>query len=229
MIGQTLAHYQVLEMLGEGGMGVVYKARDTHLDRFVAIKVLPPGKTADPERKRRFILEAKAASALNHPSIVTVHDISSEGGQDYIVMELVEGRTLDEVIASRRPRLTDVLSWGAQVADGLAKAHAAGIVHRDLKPSNIMVGDEGRVKILDFGLAKLTETIQGDRYAPTQAIEKDGQARTGEGVIVGTVSYMSPEQADGLQVDARSDVFSFGSVLYEMLTGQRAFHRGNVV
>jgi eukaryotic-like serine/threonine-protein kinase len=229
MIGQALAHYQILEMLGEGGMGVVYKARDTHLDRFVAIKVLPPGKTADAERKRRFILEAKAASALNHPSIVTVHDIASDGGQDYIVMELVEGRTLDEVIAARRPKLADVLSWGAQVADGLAKAHAAGIVHRDLKPSNIMVGDEGRVKILDFGLAKLTETIQGDRYAPTQAIEKDGQLRTGEGVIVGTVSYMSPEQAEGLQVDARSDVFSFGSVLYEMLTGQRAFHRGSVV
>lgn len=229
MIGQTLAHYQVLELLGEGGMGVVYKARDTHLDRFVAIKVLPPGKTADPERKRRFILEAKAASALNHPSIVTVHDIASEGGQDYIVMELVEGRTLDEVIASRRPKLADVLSWAAQVADGLAKAHAAGIVHRDLKPSNIMVSHEGRVKILDFGLAKLTETMQGDRYAPTQAIERNGAPRTGEGMIVGTVSYMSPEQAEGLPIDARSDVFSFGSVLYEMLTGQRAFQRGSVV
>ncbi|MGZ8867079.1 MAG: protein kinase domain-containing protein, partial [Thermoanaerobaculia bacterium] len=179
-------------------------------------------------RKRRFILEAKAASALNHPNIITIHDIVSSDACDYIVMELVEGRTLEELVAGRGIRLAEVLGYAAQVADGLSKAHSAGIVHRDLKPSNIMVTREGLVKILDFGLAKLTETLDDDNDAPTQRLEKNDDARTGEGVIVGTVSYMSPEQAEGRQVDSRSDVFSFGLVLYEMLTGQRAFRRGSV-
>ncbi len=225
MIGQTLEHYRILEKLGEGGMGVVYKARDTHLDRFVAIKVLPPGKVLDPDRKRRFVQEAKAASALNHPNIITVHDIASESGHDYIVMECVEGKTLDQLIGRKGLKLGEALGYAAQIADGLAKAHAAGIVHRDLKPSNVMVSEDGLVKVLDFGLAKLTELIPDDEHAPTQTAGPTEELRTEAGAIVGTVAYMSPEQAEGKKVDARSDVFSFGSVLYEMLAGQRAFNR----
>jgi serine/threonine protein kinase/Tol biopolymer transport system component len=225
MIGQTLAHYRILEKLGEGGMGVVYKARDTHLDRFVALKVLPPGKVLDPDRKRRFAQEAKAASALNHPNIITVHDIASESGHDFIVMECVEGRTLDQLIGRKGLKLGEALGYAAQIADGLAKAHAAGIVHRDLKPSNVMVTEDGLVKILDFGLAKLTEFIPDDEHAPTQTAGPIAEPRTEAGAIVGTLSYMSPEQAEGKKVDARSDIFSFGSVLYEMLAGQRAFSR----
>ncbi|MEK7407209.1 MAG: protein kinase [Acidobacteriota bacterium] len=213
MIGRTIAHYQVLDKLGEGGMGVVYKARDTHRDRFVAIKVLPPEKVADPERKRRFVQEAKAASALNHPNIVTIHDITSDAGCDFIVMEHVAGKTLDQLIGRKGLKLSEALKCAVQMADALAKAHAAGIIHRDLKPGNVMVTGDGLVKVLDFGLAKLTEPLTGEE-APTQ---------TAEGTIVGTVAYMSPEQAEGKPVDTRSDIFSFGSVLYEMLTGQRAF------
>jgi serine/threonine protein kinase/Tol biopolymer transport system component len=217
MIGKTLAHYQILEKLGEGGMGVVYKARDTHLDRLVAVKVLPPDKVADPERKRRFVQEAKAASALNHPNIITIHDIASENGIHFIVMEYVQGKTLDALIPRKGLRLNETLKFAIQMADALAKAHSAGIVHRDLKPSNVMVTDDGRVKILDFGLAKLTEfSDSGD--------ERTLQSQTEEGTIVGTVSYMSPEQAEGKKVDVRSDIFSFGSVLYEMATGQQPFH-----
>ncbi len=214
MIGRTIAHYQVLEKLGEGGMGVVYKARDTHLDRFVAIKVLPPERVADPERKRRFVQEAKAASALNHPNIVTVHDITSDAGRDFIVMEYVAGKTLDQLIPRKGMRLSEALKIAVQIADALAKAHRAGVVHRDLKPGNVMVTEDSLVKVLDFGLAKLAEAPEKPEEAPTQ---------TAEGAIVGTVAYMSPEQAQGLSVDARSDIFSFGSMLYEMVTGHRAF------
>jgi serine/threonine protein kinase len=220
MTGRTIAHYEILEKLGEGGMGVVYKARDTHLNRLVAIKVLPPEKTADPERKRRFVQEAKAASALNHPNIVTIHDIGSEQGADFIVMELVAGKPLDELIARKPPRLNDTLGYAVQIADALAAAHGAGIVHRDLKPSNIMVGDDGRVRVLDFGLAKLTA-----RADPDSAETATAAARTEEGTVLGTVAYMSPEQAEGKPVDARSDIFSFGLVLYEMLTGRHPFRR----
>src|SRR5262245_41032586 len=217
MIGKTIAHYQILEKLGEGGMGVVYKARDTHLDRLVALKVLPPDKVADPERKRRFMQEAKAASALKHPNIITIHDIASENGIDFIVMEYVQGKTLDAMVPRKGLRLNDTLKLSIQMADALAKAHSAGIIHRDLKPTNVMVTDDGLVKVLDFGLAKLTEVSDsGD--------DRTLQSHTDEGTIVGTVSYMSPEQAEGKKVDARSDVFSFGSVLYEMATGQQAFH-----
>jgi serine/threonine-protein kinase len=215
MIGQRISHYQILEKLGEGGMGVVYKARDTHLDRFVAIKVLPPEKVADPERKRRFVQEAKAASALNHPNIITIHDIVYEEGIDFIVMEFVPGKTLGELIGRKGLKLSETLKHSIQIADALARAHAAGIVHRDLKPSNIMGDEHALVKVLDFGLAKLTEPIGPE--APTVT------ARTAEGTIVGTVAYMSPEQAEGKPVDARSDIFSFGAVLYEMVTGRRAF------
>ena len=224
MIGQTIAHYEILDKLGEGGMGVVYKARDTHLDRFVAIKVLLAERVADPERKRRFVQEAKAASALNHPNIITIHDIASDGGRDFIVMEYVAGRTLEQFIGRKGLKLNETLKCGIQMADALAVAHAAGIVHRDLKPGNVMVtgapSGPGLVKVLDFGLAKLTEAGGGE-LAPTETLKP----HTEEGTILGTVAYMSPEQAEGKTVDARSDIFSFGAVLYEMVTGRRAFQR----
>ena len=220
MIGRTLGHYEITEKLGEGGMGAVYKARDTHLDRFVAVKVLPADKVADPDRKRRFEQEAKSASALNHPNIVTIYDIDDDGGTDFIAMEYVAGRTLAESIDRRGLPLAEVLKYAVQIADALSAAHAAGIVHRDLKPANVMVTGKGLVKVLDFGLAKLTEPapVSGET-----AITETARPRTQEGVIVGTVAYMSPEQAEGKNVDARSDIFSFGTVLYEMVTGRRPF------
>ncbi|MDQ6706870.1 MAG: protein kinase [Acidobacteriota bacterium] len=220
-LGRQIAHYLITERLGEGGMGVVYKARDTHLDRFVALKVLPPERVADPERKRRFVLEAKSASALNHPNIVHIYDIANVDGVDYIAMELVEGKTLGDAIGHVGLRTDQVLKYGLQIADALAKSHAAGIVHRDLKPNNIMVTDSGLVKVLDFGLAKLAETAP-DEFANTRTA---AAAHTEEGAIVGTVAYMSPEQAQGKPVDARSDIFSLGAVLYEMATGKQAFAR----
>jgi Tol biopolymer transport system component/predicted Ser/Thr protein kinase len=219
MIGRTIAHYEVLDKLGEGGMGVVYKARDTHLDRFVAIKILPPERVADPERKRRFVQEAKAASALNHPNIITIHDITQESGIDFMVMEYVPGKTLDELIPRKGMRLNRVLKVAVQITEALAAAHAAGIVHRDLKPGNVMVTEDGRVKVLDFGLAKLTETAATGEDEATRTLKP----ATEEGAILGTVAYMSPEQAQGKPVDARSDIFSFGAVLYEMLSGRCAF------
>jgi Tol biopolymer transport system component/predicted Ser/Thr protein kinase len=218
MIGRRLLHYEITEKLGEGGMGVVYKARDAHLDRFVAIKVLPPEKVADAGRKARFAQEAKAASALNHPNIVHVYDISSDDGTDFIAMEYVAGKTLDQIIPRKGMRLNDALKIAVPIADALARAHAAGIVHRDLKPANIMVDEHGLVKVLDFGLAKLTETALGEDEATRTA-----KPHTEEGTVVGTAAYMSPEQAEGKTVDARSDIFSFGAVLYEMVTGARAF------
>ena len=199
-------------------MGVVYKARDTHLNRFVAIKVLPSEEVFDPDSKRRFVREARAASALNHPGIVTVHDVSSDGGQDFIVMEFLSGRPLDRLIPRRGLPLGEVLKYALQIADALAAAHTGGIIHRDLKPANIMVDDRGTVKLLDFGVAKLAGPIDSDG-SPTRS----ASVRTAEGTIVGTVAYMSPEQAQGKPVDSRSDVFSFGAVLYEMVTGRPAF------
>jgi Tol biopolymer transport system component/tRNA A-37 threonylcarbamoyl transferase component Bud32 len=218
MIGRTITHYQVLEMLGQGGMGVVYKARDTQLDRLVALKVLTPDKVANQERKLRFVQEAKAASALNHPNIVTIYDIGCEDGVDYIVMEFVDGRTLDRIIPRGGLKLGELLKYAIPVADALARAHSAGIVHRDLKPGNIMVAED-QVKLLDFGLAKLSDLHD----APDAELTRQGAPETSEGSILGTVSYMSPEQAEARKVDARSDIFSFGAVLYEMATGQRAF------
>jgi serine/threonine protein kinase len=224
MIGRTLQHYQIVETLGRGGMGVVYKARDTHLDRFVAIKVLPPEKVADPERKRRFVQEAKAASALNHPNIVHVYDIAEADGIQFIAMEYVAGKTLDQMIGRKGLRLNETLKYAVQIADALAKAHVAGIIHRDLKPSNVMVTTDGLVKVLDFGLAKLTEPASGE-FGETATMRADEKPDTAEGTVVGTVAYMSPEQAEGKPVDARSDIFSFGSLLYEMSTSRCAFHR----
>ena len=232
MIGQALGHYRIEAKLGEGGMGVVYRAFDTHLDRPVAIKILRADATTSPERRRRFQQEAKAASALNHPNIVHIYDISSSGGTDYIAMEFVDGKTLDRLIGKSRLALGDTLKYAIQVADALARAHAAGIVHRDLKPANMIVSEEGRVKLLDFGLAKLTETAAAadiDSAAGTATMTAREDVQTEEGTILGTVAYMSPEQAEGKKVDARSDIFSFGSVLYEMVTGRRPFEGANKI
>jgi serine/threonine-protein kinase len=215
MIGKTISHHKIVEKLGEGGMGVVYKARDTHLDRYVALKVLPAEKVADPDRKRRFVQEAKAASALNHPNIIHVYDIDQAEGTDFISMEYVDGRTLDKLIPPKGMPLDEALKYADQIADALAAAHAAGIVHRDLKPANVMVTEKGLIKVLDFGLAKLS---------PLAGIENT-QTVTVAGTISGTLSYMSPEQAEGRPVDGRSDIFSFGAMLYEMASGVRAFER----
>jgi Tol biopolymer transport system component/predicted Ser/Thr protein kinase len=219
MIGKTISHYRVLEKLGSGGMGVVYKAEDTKLGRTIALKVLPPERVADPNRRRRFIQEARAASALNHPNIITIHDIDEAEGVHFIAMEYVAGKTLDRLMAGHGLRVNEALKYAVQMAAALAKAHSAGIVHRDLKPTNVMVTDDGLVKVLDFGLAKLTEAVP---TGEAETVASVGPV-TEEGTIVGTVGYMSPEQAEGKPVDARSDIFSFGSVLYEMLTSQRAF------
>jgi len=218
MIGQTLGHYKILEKVGEGGMGVLYRALDTHLDRPVAIKVLHPEMVGDPERKRRFVLEAKAASALNHPNIVTIYDIDCIGGVNFIAMEFIDGVQLSRRIESGLAR-QETLTCARQIASALAAAHAAGIVHRDVKPANIMVTPAGQVKVLDFGIAKLTEAAVVNENDAT--LTSGGQTR--EGSVIGTVAYMSPEQAEGKAVDARSDVFSLGVVLYEMLGGRRPF------
>jgi Tol biopolymer transport system component len=223
MVGKVLAQYQIVEKLGEGGMGVVWKARDTHLDRFVALKTLTAEKLADPERKRRFVQEAKTASALNHPNIVHIYDIAEADGIQFIAMEYVAGKTMDQLIGRKRLGLSEALKYAVQIADGLARAHSAGIVHRDLKPSNLMIDDHGLVKVLDFGLAKLAEISAGE-FGETATVRAPEGPHTEEGTIVGTVAYMSPEQAEGKKVDARSDIFSFGSVLYEMITCRRAFH-----
>jgi serine/threonine protein kinase len=214
--GTRFGSYEIVAPLGAGGMGEVYKARDTRLNRFVAIKVLPPERMADERRKQRFIREAQTASALNHPNIITVHDIAIDNGRDYLVMEYVSGKTLDELIPRTGMRLRELLKIAMQVAEGLSAAHAAGIIHRDLKPSNIMVPETGLVKLLDFGLAKLNEPREDD---VTQTLKPTTEA----GTVMGTAAYMSPEQAECKHVDARSDIFSFGAVLYEMGTGHRAF------
>ncbi len=223
MVGRTIQQYQLLEKLGAGGMGEIYKALDTRLNRTVAIKVLPSAKSGDPERRRRFLQEAQAASGLNHPSIITIHDVISDGDTEFMVMEYVQGKTLNDLIPKGGLRVPLLIKYALQMADALSAAHAAGIVHRDLKPANAMVTESGLVKVLDFGLAKLTDPggVQdiGDDRTRTIA----SAPMTMEGSILGTVSYMSPEQAQGKKVDTRSDIFSFGAVLYEMATGVRAF------
>src|SRR5262245_10122035 len=187
MIGKSISHYRILEKLGEGGMGVVYKARDTHLDRFVALKILPPERVADPNRKRRFVQEAKAASSLNHPHIVTIHDIDEADGVHFIAMEYVHGKTLDQLIPRHGMRLNESLRVSVQMADALAAAHAVGIVHRDLKPANVMVSENGLVKILDFGLAKLTEQTESGK-PDAKTLQSGSDSHTEEGTILGTVS-----------------------------------------
>jgi serine/threonine protein kinase len=221
--GTQLGPYRIVSLLGAGGMGEVYRARDTRLERDVALKVIPADKTADVERKKRFLHEARAASSLNHPSIVAIYDIGIDAGMDYIAMELVQGATLDEKIPRKGMRLGQALRTAIAIADALGAAHAAGIVHRDLKPGNVIIGEDGRVKLLDFGLAKLMAPPLADLDNSGTLSDMSGP-RTAKGAIVGTVSYMAPEQAEGKKVDARSDIFSFGAILYEMLTGERAFH-----
>jgi DNA helicase-2/ATP-dependent DNA helicase PcrA len=223
--GTTIAHYRVIEPLGAGGMGAVYKALDEKLDRIVAVKILPPDAVAHEERRRRFLQEARAASALNHPHILTVFEIGDADGKPFIVMEYIEGETLRQKIQARSMATRDALDIAMQIAQGLAKAHEAGIVHRDLKPENLMINRDGYAKILDFGLAKLIE-----RKRATQAGSGERtmiQVNTRSGIIMGTVKYMSPEQVLGRRIDLRSDIFSFAVVLYEMLTGACPFANDN--
>jgi serine/threonine protein kinase len=223
---QAISHFELLNKLGEGGMGVVYKARDQRLGRMVALKLLPASVTSNLERQLRFAQEGKAASALNHPNIVTIYEIDTVGETTFIAMEYIEGQTLARRIPREGLALAEVLRYSIQIAEALSAAHTAGIVHRDLKPANIMITPQGQAKILDFGVAKLIDdglpgrdSNAGTTSQPTETTT----FQTKKGIIVGTCAYMSPEQAQGLSTDARSDVFSFGSVLYEMLTGNRAF------
>lgn len=231
MIGRTLSHYDVVEKLGEGGMGIVYRARDARLGRDVALKVLRPDAVGDPERRRRLLQEARAASALNHPHIVTVHDagLAPVDGQDvaFIAMECIDGRSLRQLMADRRLGVGEVLDYGVQIAEALAVAHAAGLVHRDLKPPNVMVDQAGRVKILDFGLARPAGAGLTADDGPTASADPwPERTETPPATPAGTAAYMSPEQAEGKPLDARSDVFSLGVVLYEMLAARRPF-QGN--
>jgi tetratricopeptide (TPR) repeat protein/tRNA A-37 threonylcarbamoyl transferase component Bud32 len=218
MIGTTVSHYRILEKVGEGGMGAVYLAQDTKLERRVALKFLPEELTRDDARKERFMREARAAAAIQHPHIAAVHDVDEAEGRTFIAMEYVRGQGLRELIGSEKLGLRRSLELGAQIAEGLAKAHEAGVVHRDVKPENVIVSEDGYAKIIDFGLAKLLE-----REIPTEdetdLAEAETQIKTREGLVVGTMAYMSPEQALGEPLDARSDVFSLGAVLYEMLSG----------
>jgi len=222
MVGQTISHYRIEQKLGQGGMGVVYRARDTRLERTVALKMLLPELAADSTLRRRLATEARAASALNHPVIATVHDFDTAGDSVFIVFEYVEGINLREVMRKRALELAEVLSICVKIADGLAAAHKAGIVHRDLKPENVMLTEDGRVKILDFGVAKVPvqvarglTSVLGEGAAPTVS--------TLVGQVVGTVNYMSPEQLEAEDVDHRSDIFSFGVMLYELVSHRHPF------
>jgi serine/threonine protein kinase len=224
MIGQTLKHYEVEEQLGKGGMGVVYRARDTRLGRAVALKVLPPEFTKDSDRKSRFFQEARSASAVNHPAIAQVYDVDEGPEGLFIAMELVDGKTVKSLIQARELDLLGSLEIAMQVGSGLQKAHEAGIVHRDIKPENIVVTPDGHAKILDFGLAKLLEPPEPKSSPSADEISNmETLAKTQAGFVLGTLRYMSPEQARGQAVDHRSDIFSLGVVLYEMVTGQLPF------
>jgi serine/threonine protein kinase len=217
--GHTLLHYRLIEQIGEGGMGVVWKAVDTNLDRPVAIKFLPESFAGDPDRLARFEREAKLLASLNHPNIAIVHGLHEDRGMRFLAMELIEGKNLAELLPRDGFSLTRLLEIAIPLADAVSCAHRAGITHRDLKPDNIMIDGAGRLRVLDFGLAKLQEPS-----GPAEATALPTATRvTGEGKIVGTVAYMSPEQAEGKPVDPRSDIFSLGTILYELSTGKRPF------
>jgi predicted Ser/Thr protein kinase len=222
VIGQTLKHYEIEAEIGRGGMGVVYRARDTRLNRAVALKCLPPEFSRDVDRKSRFEREARAASAVSHPAIAQIFDVDETEAGLFIVMELVEGRTVRDLLRAQELDSLGALEIAIQVASGLAKAHESGVVHRDIKAENIIVTSDGHAKILDFGLAKLLDPAPGAEAA-TLLSQMETVVRTRAGIVVGTLQYMSPEQARGRAVDGRSDVFSLGVVLYEMVTGQLPF------
>jgi serine/threonine protein kinase len=223
MVGERIKHYEIEKLLGKGGMGMVYLARDVRLDRPVAFKVLKPELTADPHRRRRFLREAKAASAVTHPAIAQIYDVGQEGETIFMAMELVEGRTVRQLITDKELDLSSSVEIALQVSEGLGRAHAKGIVHRDIKSDNIMVTPDGHAKILDFGLAKLLDPGTPQPSEGQDPSQMETVAQTQLGTVMGTIAYMSPEQARGRPVDQTSDVFSLGVVIYEMVTGELPF------
>ncbi|MCU0243723.1 MAG: serine/threonine protein kinase [Acidobacteria bacterium] len=228
LVGTTLKHYRVETQLGKGGMGVVYRARDTRLDRPVALKTISPGLVADPERRARLMIEARAAAAVSHPAIAQVYDIDEVDGLLFIALEYVDGRTVTKLVADGELDLLGAIEIVLQVAEGLAKAHDAGILHRDIKSDNIMVTKDGHAKLLDFGLAKLVEPGSDAPAGPSAPLGMSrtltqGRVQTIPGAVMGTINYMSPEQARGKELDRRSDIFSLGTVLYEMVTSELPF------